>query len=397
MKTPTHLIAATTRRLDRTWASQVTGGPDAWPHPVPVGHAGKADLEGDFAAAVTAVDKLRTFAASHGLDLTTTTRRVHGTTQQIPTHLVVPTIDAAAALTGAGWPTTIARGRRYAATIAADHPGVRDAAAAVRDLTRMIPVDVDLTFTAATWFARHAAEARDLTPRQVPVEGLHAKWLNKRQGLVANLAGLDQLGLRPAHPARVHLTYLDPDHIAAGGRRHDCVSVGDTTTAPYPVQVVVISENKDTAVTFPPIPGAVAVEGEGRGAGAVATIGWLAHAPRVFYWGDMDQDGLEILNEFRAAGIRAQSTFMDSAAYEQYRRWGSNHDTSGIPLTARAPRPVPHLVDGELALYEQLADAAWVGPRRIEQERIPLCDAAALIMRMCSTRSGNAQGAQEIG
>lgn len=376
MKAAAQLVDHVARRLERTWSHELVGAPRAWPHQAPVGRAAKSALEGGFGTAVAAIDQLDTFAATHGLTLLKAARRVHGTTQQIPTHLVVPTIDAAASLAGGTWPATLRNGRAHAATITADHPDCRDAAGALRELSKMTRTDATLAFSAAAWFAQHAADARDLTPRQVPVEGLHAKWLNKRQALVANLAGLEQLGLRPAHPARVHLTYLDPAHVAAGGRRHDCLSVGDSVAPPYPVHVVVISENKDTAVAFPPVPGGIAVEGEGRGAGAVAAIGWLAHAERVFYWGDMDQDGLEILNEFRAAGIHAESMFMDTAAYEQYRRWGSNHDTSGAELTARSARPVPHLCGGELALYEHLSNPDASGPRRIEQERIPLGAAA---------------------
>lgn len=69
-------------------------------------------------------------------------------------------------------------------------------------------------------------------------------WLNSRHSLVANLAGLDGLGLAPAHPARVHVTSLDPQHLHAGGRRHDCFSTGDRAVPPYRVGVVVISENR---------------------------------------------------------------------------------------------------------------------------------------------------------
>ncbi len=76
-----------------------------------------------------------------------------------------------------------------------------------------------------------------------------------RRHLVAELAGLNTLPVSPAHPARVHLTYLDLHHRAAGGRHHDCISIGDRVQLGYEPQVVVISENKDTAVGFPPVPG----------------------------------------------------------------------------------------------------------------------------------------------
>ncbi len=63
---------------------------------------------------------------------------------------------------------------------------------------------------AAQWFSEHSAAG--LTPRQVPIPGLHAKWLNAHHSTVAELAGMPGLALLPRHPARVHFTYLDLDH-----------------------------------------------------------------------------------------------------------------------------------------------------------------------------------------
>jgi hypothetical protein len=124
--------------------------------------------------------------------------------------------------------------------------------------------DFGLLMDAADWFADSTIEQRAaLTPRQVPVRGLHAKWLNTHRGLVAELAGLLDLGLLPPHPARIHFTYLDPDYLATGARRHDSGSVGDAVELPYQPRVVLISENKDTAVGFPPVPGGVAVGAHG--------------------------------------------------------------------------------------------------------------------------------------
>ena len=65
-------------------------------------------------------------------------------------------------------------------------------------------------------------------------------------------------------PTRVHFTYLDAGHLANGGRRHESFTIGDRAEPEYAPRIVVILENKDTAVYFPPIPGGIAVEGEGH-------------------------------------------------------------------------------------------------------------------------------------
>ena len=135
------------------------------------------------------------------------------------------------------------------------------------------------------------------------MEGFHAKWLNTSQHLVATLAGKSDLGLSRNHPSRIHFSYLDPGHLAAGGRKHDSASVGDCFAPAYAPQIVIISENKDTAVNFPELEGAISIEGDGSGAKTFASFDWLVHAPVLIYWGDMDADGLEIVDDFRAAPV----------------------------------------------------------------------------------------------
>lgn len=380
------IIAEVERRLARTWAHtlarQEAVDPD-WPHAFPLGRPTTEALHRDFAGTLDWAATWRTWAAGHGVALRTTTRRVHGTDQVLPTHLVVPDVDRAAQLVGGPWPGRLDRGRANLQALVERFPElVTDGllAKTIKDIDGFAPVDVELLMRAGQWFATQ--DATGLTPRQVPIEGLHAKWLNTRRHLVSRLARRDDLALAPPHPPRVHLTYLDPGHRAAGGRWHDAVTIGDAMTPAYRPELVIISENKDTAIHFPPRARAISVEGVGRGAGAVAAVDWLAQAPTVIYWGDMDADGLEILNEFRAAGIAAHSMFMDPSAYQRWERFGATVDPHGRPLEADARHPVPHLTDDERRLYDSLTDPAWPGVRRIEQERIPLALALAEVERL---------------
>jgi hypothetical protein len=242
----------------------------------------------------------------------------------------------------------------------------------VRDVDGYKDLDFALLCSTADWFRRHGQSARDLTPRQVPVPGLQAKWLNSRHKLIATLADLRDLGLLLPQPARIHFTYLDPDHRATGGRWHDSASVGDVMTPAYKPRIVIITENKDTAVGFPPVPGGVSVEGAGTGGSTPAAIDWLHDSPRIIYWGDMDTDGLTILNQYREAGLDVASILMDIPTYDTYSDFGTNFDVKGNPIKVSTRRDLAKLTDNERALYERLTDPVWTGYRRIEQERIPL-------------------------
>lgn len=386
MKTPEQVLLDIERRLARTWADTITvderagepAGERAWPHPFPLGQPTSADLAQRFSSVVTAVGTWRTWAAEHQVALTVRTRRVVGTDQELPTHAHVPDIDTAARLCGPDWTHRLGRGRRRGAVLAARYPHVTGSGRVLAAVDALSDLDFDLLCRAADWFA--TGDAHGLTPRQVPIEGMHAKWLNSRHALVRELAAVGDLGLLPPHPARIHFTYLDPGYRAGCGRVHDSATVGDQVGLPYEPRVVVISENKDTAIQFPAVPGGIAVEGVGKGGATAATFSWITDAPDVFYWGDMDADGLEILDGFRAAGIRTRSLLMNPLAYETWERYGTNLDVRGKHLEARAPRPVPHLTDCEAELYHQLISPTWTRHRRIEQERIPLAVAVQEVM-----------------
>ncbi|MFC7388373.1 Wadjet anti-phage system protein JetD domain-containing protein [Sphaerisporangium rhizosphaerae] len=136
--------------------------------------------------------------------------------------------------------------------------------------------------------------------------------------MIAALAERDGLGLLPGHPPRIHFAYLDPDHRAAGGRWHDSATVGDGMAPAYRPHVIVVSENKDTAIHFPALPNAISVEGDGFGAAAAAGIAWLATAPHLIYWGGMDAYGFESVDNFRREGLPVRTILMDQTTYERY-------------------------------------------------------------------------------
>lgn len=242
-------------------------------------------------------------------------------------------------------------------------------------------------------------DATGHTPRQVPIPGVHAKWLNTHQPHILMLTGRDNLGLLPRHPARIHFTYLDPTYLATEARRHDSATVGDTFTPPYDLTVIVISENKDTAIHFPPIEGGIAVEGAGFGGKTAAAFPWLTSVPQLYYWGDIDAHGYEILNGWREDGLNVTSILMDPATYDTYAQYGTNTDQNGNLLNPEKPKPLTRLTPDELEAYDRLANPSFLGHRRIEQERIPLQVAAdtlkshisrsAIFLTDSATRTGS--------
>jgi len=376
-------------------ASESTGEQKWWPRAYPLGRPDARMLEIGFGDLIELVDSWRTQATAWGADIVERNIRADGTAYPMPSHIVIPSINVAAAIAGPGWTARLARGREYGRIIDAQFPHRRDVLArtilATADWTR---VDVGLLAQAASWFEQHPRSG--LSPREVPLEGLHTKWLESRTQTVARLAGLSDLGLHPPHPSRIHFTYLDPAHLEAGNRRHDSATVGDAFKPAYPPQIVIICENKDTAIHFPQVRGAIAVEGAGSGAGAFADTDWLRQAPLVIYWGDMDADGLRILAQFRDADIPARSLFMDIPSYERWELYGTNSDKRGNPIAAdRRPAPA-NLEHDERALYELLNDPSSARYRRVEQERIPLDIASDTVRRLQAQIDIQANAAEQL-
>ncbi len=392
MKSPAAVIKDMERRLVNHWHSEIVsaaeGAAPAFPHAFPLGRATSADLRADYAAIHALTVTWQEWARGHGVELTYTTRIAKGGTRQVvPTHVLVTSVDQAAAIVGNGWQERLTRGRERLAVLL-DRSRILDQADAGRAL-RLVDgyadIDFALLLRVVDWYRADPSRVRGLTPRQVPIPGVHAKWLQAHRPAVLALTGLEDLGLLPAHPARIHFTYLDPVHRISGQRVHDSATVGDAFSPAYRPEVVVISENKDTAIHFPALARGISVEGVGRGGRTVAAFEWIKHAPMVVYWGDMDRDGYEILNGYRIDFERdLDSILMDSATYEEFEPFGTNHDQNGRDLVVGAPRVVDQLRTTELEVYLRLLHPGHSGHRRIEQERIPLTRALSEVERLAS-------------
>lgn len=379
MKTPEEVLEQVEDRLRRTWHRVVTGAD--WAPDFRLGTSGLSGTRLVEAWPQTHRESLRwqewASHAGEGVELVTRPVSLHRTSQALPATLRVSTVDAAARLVGGDWLARLARARVRRDVLATEFPAHEEPAGMLRDTDSWSDVDFELLCRTAAWFVEHPTSG--LTARQVPVEGMGTKWLGARMNVVRRLAGVADLGLVPGRPPRVQVTYLDPTHRASGGRRHDLATVGDVDLLAYQPRLVLISENRDTAQLFPPVDGGIAIEGNETPRSALAELPWIRDADRVWYWGDMDTDGLEILHGFREAGLAVRSLFMDLAAYLRWERYGVDHDHRGKPLAPKPPRELPRLEPGERELYLALCTASWTRHRRIEQERIPLEEAAAVV------------------
>lgn len=284
--------------------------------------------------------------------------------QRLPARLTVTGAEAVAGFAGrnflAQWRTLRQRAQILLAAFGESEP----LGAAIQrhgtTIERLTAADFSLLVEVVTWLRKHPVSGYRL--RQVPIPGMHTKWLGSRRALVEALhtavTGEESLGLLPS-PETLRARFLDPE-LRPGGLIDVAAPIAELDALTIQPTTVIVCENLESVLALPDLDGTVAIHGAGY---AIPThrIGWATRA-RVLYWGDLDADGFAILNRLRANGIDARSVLMDRDTLLGYRGlWVP--DPNGV-----RPRELPHLTASEQQTLDIIADEGGV---RLEQERLP--------------------------
>lgn len=304
---------------------------------------------------------------------------------RLPVSLILPDATAVAACVGQLRRWEIATQRCQQMRARWPDMGVRALATRFDVLADYSAVDFERLVPLLTWL--NANRASGLYLRQIPVEGVDTKWLEKRTGLVAGLLrSLREVseeesdfyrlfGLRkPAH--RVRIRALCPAlRQAIGGLCDIEAPVAEIAALPISPRAVVVVENLETGLALPDLPDTMVVMRLGNAVGAAGALPWLVGAEVVLYWGDIDTHGFAILNRARRAVPHLRSVLMDEETL-------LSHRALWVEEEAQCPNvPLDALTAEEQSVYENLRASAW-GPRiRMEQERLGWADAIAVLMR----------------
>ena len=357
--TPSDVRARAKKLFDRdarTWAAeqQTTIVLDAPLHP-PTEREALADLDRVRAW----VDSWRGVREDSGIELEWTVRswsRVGS--QEVPVRAIVRSPEAIARVAGEtdSWRRLVARLDRLRAVVGSDaQVALRTHARSIADLE---DDDFDRFVDVLTWLRANAASGRLI--RELPIRGIHSKWIESRRGVVEALhragTGATGLGLREPSPL-VRIRVLDPS-LSFHGLTDVSAPVDDLAAIPLQPHRVFVFENLATLLAMPNVSEAVAVHGGGHRVDLVARLPW---AQTVTYWGDLDSHGFAILNRLRARGVEATSALMDCGTLFDHRDlWGIDPEPN-VGLLDR-------LTPGERGTLQSLSAE---GNIRLEQERIP--------------------------
>lgn len=379
---PEDAVAALNRRFEREHAAWLLQGADEaanrWPMKLVLGLPTERELSAD-AAAVRAWSQAWA-RWPHAEQVQWQTRRWPRLgAQQLPAALMLQTPQAVADVVGQGarWQRAAQRLDRLRTSCPAlcrlpTRQRVFDALADHGD------ADFDCLHALLTWAQEHPASGLRL--RQLPVAGLHTKWVQEHRGLIADLVGalrgrtderelLMLLGLTPA-PTRLRLRLLCPGLRGQVGGLGDIEAPLDELAAlPIAPARALIVENLETGLALPDIDGCVAMMKLGHAIRLAQSFPWLVQTPRIVYWGDIDTHGFAILDRARAAMPWIESALMDTATLRQFAH-----------LCVPEPQPHPGDLLSRLRPAERAAFDA-LKQRRLEQERLPWPHALAMVLR----------------
>jgi hypothetical protein len=209
--------------------------------------------------------------------------------------------------------------------------------------------------------------------RELPIR-VHTKFVEQHAGILRELLEIllppeaiqsdaktftQRFGLRNDEPL-VRVRFLDDQLFKRYGLPLTDLSLPHSQFAQLPFQTerCIITENKKVFLTLPTFHRTFAIFGEGFTVHSLCAIPWLAQCP-IFYWGDLDAHGFQILSLLRETFPHVISLMMDEATLQAF----SDFWVEGTPC---AVQQLSHLTSEEHALFQHLARENI----RLEQERI---------------------------
>ena len=167
--------------------------------------------------------------------------------------------------------------------------------------------------------------------RELPIH-VHTKFIENNSGIIRELLDIiiaDYVNIEERKfEARFNLKYDEPlvrfrlldeaiSHQLFGGIDDISIPISEFQHLSLPIQTVYVVENKINMLTFPVKRNSIVVWGHGFGVDIMKNVDWLK-TKKIYYWGDLDTQGFQILSEFRFHFKQVQSFLMDRYTFDKY-------------------------------------------------------------------------------
>jgi len=239
----------------------------------------------------------------------------------------------------------------------------------------------DMLIAVLSWFEAHPQSRRYL--RQLDMPGVHTKFIENNKGIIdaclqhilpqqqfdAGITSLGKNGFERKYglsydPPMIRFRILDTRHYIRGLSDLN-VPLGDFSRLHVKLQHIFITENKVNGLAFPELDHAMVIFGLGYGVELLAEVPWLVDK-HIWYWGDIDTHGFNILSQVRKHWPQTQSLLMDKDTLLACRS-----------LWIEETKPMSRFETSNLQAFEnEVLEGLWqqrwqANPLRLEQEVIP--------------------------
>ncbi|OSY87548.1 hypothetical protein WH52_10610 [Tenacibaculum holothuriorum] len=210
--------------------------------------------------------------------------------------------------------------------------------------------------------------------RELPIK-VHTKFIERNKSILRELLDIvvvDSLNNdeKKHFESRFNLKYNEPlvrfrllDKLIAqnffSGLEDVTIKISDFSKLDLSIKKVLIVENLMNLLTLPSMPNTMAIFGQGFKVLSLKNIKWLKEC-QIYYWGDLDAQGFEILSGFRSHYKQTKSLMMDKVTFDKY--YEDDLETkSKVALLS-------NLNEVENQMHQMLFTNKW----RLEQEKIPM-------------------------
>ena len=167
--------------------------------------------------------------------------------------------------------------------------------------------------------------------RELPIQ-VHTKFIENNSGIIRELLDIiiaDYVNIEERKfEARFNLKYDEPlvrfrildeaiSHQLFGDIDDISIPISEFQHLSLPIQTVYVVENKINMLIFPIKRDSIVIWGHGFGVDVMKDVEWLK-TKRIYYWGDLDAQGFQILSEFRFHFKQVQSFLMDRYTFDKY-------------------------------------------------------------------------------
>lgn len=244
------------------------------------------------------------------------TSKIHGT-QTLPTHAVVRDLDSAVKILKKQ--TELKNFRKRTADLHAEFPAL-DAWVLQKPLRVLQIEDLPSYLKVLKWFIY--THKTPIYLREICIEGLHTKFIEQNKATLSHMLDVllpphrvdtskskfeDRYLLKSA-PVTVRFRILD-DAYSIHGMTDLEIPVREFETLNLPVDRVFFVENLTNFLSFPPKKSACVLFSKGYFVEALQQAQWLGQK-QLYYWGDIDTHGFNILSMARKWFPSIQSILM---------------------------------------------------------------------------------------